>query len=159
MKKLLFLGVAVIVASANMIQKYNVDLDFRANNNVLNKVAVLNKIVKNNSKCNISENISYTKSDKYPYEVELSLSCDMKDNKDIDYIKNYIKKLVSSDDVKVIKYATQTFQVSEEKYKNEKEFYEKHKDVVEAIRKLYIIQNKMQQQIEKEFEEMQKLFE
>jgi len=158
MKRILLpLGI-VILANANFIEKYGVDLNVDANQNILNQITSLNKSVKNNKQCKIKENINYTKNDKYPYNISLNISCDTKDNKDMVNIKKAIQKVVSEKDIKINQYATQTYQASEEHYKNEKEFYKKHKDAIETVRKLTIMQKKMQEEMQREFEEMQKLF-
>ena len=160
MKKYLTLAIlgTSLFAQTQFVQKYNVDLNIEANQDVLNQVTALNKEIKNNKKCEIKENISYTKNDKYPYNIILNISCNTKDNKDMSNIKKAIEKIVSSKDVKITEYATQTYQASLEKYKNEKEFLDKHKDIVKMINRLSIMQQKMQEEMQKEFEEMQRLF-
>ncbi|RUM57675.1 MAG: hypothetical protein DSY40_00640 [Nautilia sp.] len=160
MKKYLVLAVlgTSLFAQSQFIQKYNVDLNIETNQVLLNQITNLNKEVKNNKKCEIKENIKYTKNDKYPYNITLNISCNTKDNKDMKNIKKAINKIVSSKDVKITEYATQTYQASEEHYKNEKEFYEKHKDAIEAIEKLNRMQQKMQEEMQRDFEQMQQLF-
>jgi len=123
MKKILLpLVASALFANSQFIQKYNVDLNIEANQNILNKITSLNKEIKDNKKCEIKENIKYTKNDKYPYNINLSVSCNTKDNSDMENIKEAINKIIASKDSKVIEYSTQTYQASEEKYKNEKSF-------------------------------------
>jgi len=160
MKKVLLpLAVSsLFAANTQFIQKYSVDLNLDANQNILNQITSLNKEVKGNKQCQIKENINYTKNDKYPYNITLNISCNTKDNKDMKNIKKAIQKIVSSKDAKITEYATQTYQESEEKYKNDKEFYEKHKNAIQMLRKLSTMQQKMQEEMQKEFEQMQNLF-
>jgi hypothetical protein len=68
MKKYLALALlgSSLFAQSEFIQKYNIDLNIQANKSVLDKITNLNKEVKNNKKCEIKENIKYTKNDKYP---------------------------------------------------------------------------------------------
>jgi pyruvate-formate lyase-activating enzyme len=159
MKK--YLALALVSSSlfaSQFVQKYNIALIMQTNKAVLDEVTNLNKEIKNNKKCEIKENIQYTKNDKYPYNVTLNISCNSKDNKDIDKIKNIVSDIVKSKDVEIEEYATETYQASEERYKNEKEFLEKHKDVVNMLNKALFFQQQMQKEMQQEFEQMQKLF-
>ena len=160
MKKYLALALlgSSLFAQSEFIQKYNIDLNIQANKSVLDKITNLNKEVKNNKKCEIKENIKYTKNDKYPYNIILDISCNTKDNKDINKIKNVVNDIINSKNVKIEEYATQTYQASEEKYKSEKEFLDKHKDIARMLNKALLIQQQMQKEMQKEFEDMQKLF-
>jgi pyruvate-formate lyase-activating enzyme len=159
MKK--YLALALLGSSlfaSQFVQKYNIALIMQTNKAVLDKVTNLNKEVKNNKKCEIKENIQYTKDDKYPYNITLNISCNSNDNKDIEKIKNIVSDIVKSKNVKIEEYATETYQASEEKYKNEKEFLDKHKDAARMLNKALFIQQQMQKEIQKEMQEMQKLF-
>jgi hypothetical protein len=160
MKKYLALALlgSSLFAQSQFVQKYNIDLNIQTNKSVLNQVTNLNKEVKNNKKCEIKENIKYTKNDKYPYNITLNISCNSKDNKDIDKIKNIVSDIIKSKDVKIEEYSTETYQASQERYKNEKEFLEKHKDVVRMLNKALFIQQQMQREMQREMQEMEKLF-
>ena len=161
MKKILIGSLLIgttLFGQNKFIQKYGVSLEAYTNQNVLKEISNLNKELKNNKECKINENIKYLSNNKYPYQLNLTISCNVKDAKDITKIKEEIKKIVDSKDIKILEYSTQTYQASEEYYKNEKDFLAKHKDIAEMLNRLTIIQNEMQEEMKKNIEYMQKLF-
>jgi hypothetical protein len=149
----------VLAANTNFVQKYQVSLEMNTNSEVLKEITQLNNRLKNNKQCKINENISYVKNKSYPYNVSLNISCDTKNNKDINFIKNKIKQIVNNKNIQITEYSTQMYQATKEKYKNSQEFLEKHKDIINIMNKAMLMQQKLQKEMNKEFLYMQKLFE
>lgn len=148
----------VFAADTDFVQKYQVSLNMNTNSSILKKITQLNNRLKNNKQCKINENIKYVKNKTYSYNVSLDISCDTKNNKDIDFIKNRVKEIVNNKNVQITEYSTQIYQATKEKYKNSQEFLEKHKDIVHIMNKAMLMQKSLQEEINKEFLYMQKLF-